>query len=686
MSGNTVVRYGGVTLRHVATQSIEQTPVMDPSGTDLLCWKFTVKVSGLVHGKGSWCQWATPLAGANPSGTNSTDALIGCRAGLPPRQSFQMWVGNTSNGEPNGSVLLYATPMPNPPPSDMTYCDVKNGPFCTRFAVNKVAGGDVYHVEAEFEIHKLECDKMGLALDNTRGVLSHRWMSQDSLDTNRRLSRHYSGTLILASANYNAAMFRSLVVPPLQPRMRRENITFTVTEDGLNLRYSFTDVQVAQSAPAPASFWELTVSNSLTVARIMRREVSGVLVAPDDDGQTTAADLLLLAWYIIGAKVHNKAWTDPGIQVDSALLESATFTEQIGERTALSFSATFQLFEKFDAGVGDQGNGFFSKLGGWINSVTGLFEPENPLPDPGPQGAGLADFSQRIVGFIGVPLRDDLLPEGSRPYNPLRSEGGREQSDGNGGILLDGNGNPAIETPPYANVCGLATLFAPYLQSPCSDTHALIADRNASTQSDANGSTASGPQSGYPVYVAPELPVEDTSFFTDAHTRNPYSVWKMSSTVKTNAMRAAMPIAKEQPSSTSSSTPPVAGTKIVKLGPSQVRRVVRIEAQRVGKWPELPDLEKLAGFSSTDAGAGHPGPTQKLLKSRQLFAVPEVAATGQLMFTVGVEAIYAMDRAPLPDEMIPVGRQIWNTTLPIVTRPTATNSAIWATNEAISSP
>ncbi len=683
MSGNTVVRYGSVTLRHVVTQSIEQTPVMDPSGTDLLCWKFAVKVSGLVHGKSSWCQWATPLEGANPGGNNSTEALIGCRAGLPPRQTFTMWVGNTSTtSEPNGTILLYAEPIINPVPPDMTHADVRNGPVCTRFMVSKVAGGNVYHVEAEFEIHKLECDAQGLALGNTLGVLSHRWMAQDSLDTNRRLTRHYSGTLILASANYNANMFRSLVVPPLQPRMRRENMQFTVTEDGLNLRYSFTDVQVAQSAPAPASFWELTVSNSLTVARIMRREVSGLLVAPDDDGQTTAADLLLLAWYIIGAKVHNKAWGDPGIQVDSALLESATFSEQIGERTALSFSATFQLFEKFDAGAGDQGGGFFQNLVGWINSKTGLFEPDAPPPDPGQQGSGMADFAQRVVGFIGVPLRDNLLPEDSRPYNPLRSAGGREQSDGNGGIELDGEGNPVIESPPYTNICGLATLFAPYLQSPCNDTHALIAERNSSSQSDTNGETSHGPQESYPVYTAPELPVEDASFFTNSHTTYPYTVWKMSSTVKTNAMRAAMPIAKAQ---VSSGDPPEPGTKVIRLAPSQVRRVVRIHAERIGQWPELPDLENLAGFSETDAGASHPGPTQHLLKSRQLYSVPEVAATGQLYFTVSVEAVYALDRAPLPSEQIPVGRMIWNRSLPIATRETATNSPVWTTNDAISS-
>lgn len=666
MSGETIVTYGSITIRHVLTQSIEQTEVLDPSGTDLICHKFVVRVSGLVHGKSSWCQHVIPLAGANPSGQNSTEALVGVRVGLYPRQAFRLSVGNVwVNGEPVGTILLSASPMSDPPDADMSGRDVKNGPHCTRFVVNKVAGGDVYNVDAEFEIHKVECTFDAQAPFNTRGVLSNRWSATDSLDSNRRLTRSYSGTLILASNNYNPSMFRGMLVPPIQARMRREQMQFTVSEDGLQLRYTFVDVQQSQAAPAPASHWELTVTNSCTIARIMRREVSGLLVAPDDDGITTAADLLLLAWYIIGAKLHNKKWGDAGIQIDSAILENITFSEQIGERTALSFSASFQLVEK--AQFNNANPGF---LVGLYDYVTGI--EQDAVPDDNP---GLADFSQRLIGFIGQPLRDLLLPESSHPYNPLLNDGGREQDDGNGGILLDGNGQPDIERPYHKGVCELATLFLPYLQSPCNDEHELVSNRNELVYPDTNAAAQNAPQASYPVYAVRQLPAEDSAFYSDAHKTNAYTVWKMSSTIRNRTMRAAMPIAKAQP--TSSGSPPEDGTQVVRLGPSQVRRIVRIHAERVGDWPELPDLETLSGFSSTDAGAGYPGPRQHLLTSRATYAVPESAATGQLCFNVGVEAVYALSRAPLPSERIPIGRQIWNRSDEMSTRSKVTASPVW---------
>ncbi len=643
MSGETYVTYGEVVIRNCHTQSITQTPVMDQSGTNLVCWKFTVKVSGIVHGISSWCRWVTPTAGSNvilgngptagQSYNSSVKAMIGTRVGLPPRQEFAMTVGYSTNPEA-GEIILQASPIVVKPAA-LTNKDVRNGPFCTEFVVNKISGGDIFHVTATFEVHKVECHAdlekaipPGQAEGNTLGVLSNRWTCTDTLDQNRRLSRQYVGTLVVASNIYNPNMFRYLTVPPLQPRMKRENMQFTVTDDGLQLQYSFTDVQISQAPPHPCSHWELTVTTSANLERIIKREVSGVLVCPDDAGN--AADLLALAWYIIAAKIHNKQWNDNAIKKNSAILESISHVEHIGERTALSFSAVFQVVQTQQPGQG-----------------------------------GNNEFYQNLVGYAGVPLSSDLLPANAANYNPYLSSGGRYSAENASGV----------ETPYIQGPVPLASAFLPYLQSPCDDNHSMIPAPEDGVQTDTNGNPVSGPVSSVPVYTSPTLPEEDTSYFTDAAKTYAYTAWKMSSTIQSRTMRAAMPIAKQQSSSTPEDT-----TKFIKLSGTQARRVVRIHAERVGQWPEMPDLENLPGFSSSDAGAGYAGPTQKLLKSRNLYSLPEIAATGQQYYTVGIEAVYGLSRAPLPAEQIPVGNHIWNTTGNITTNINATKAPSWPTS------
>lgn len=622
MSGETYITYGDITLRHCNTQSITQVPVLDPSGVDLLYWKFTVKVSGIVHGQSSWCQWAIPTYPANPGGNSGAQAMIGLRIGLPPRKAFKMFVGRPVSGPDTSEELLRADPVSGSvAPTTLTNCDVKSGPLCTEFVITKISGGDIYNVDATFELHKVECSFNGQAEENTTGILSNRWSATDSIDQNRRLVRSYTGTLIFAANIYNPNMFRGILVPPLQSRMRRENITFTVSEDGLSMRYTFTDTQIAQSAPYPCSHWDLTLAHSAGLARIIRKEVSGLLVCPDDKG--TAADLLALAWYLIGAKIHDKTWNDPGLQVNSALLESIAFSEHIGEKTSLSFSATFQVTQKTDFA---------------------------------------ADFDQKMVGYIGLPLRDALLPANAANYSPFQSDGGR---------FSEATG---VERPYIQGAVPLASMFLTYLQSCCSDFHSLT-NESTTFPDDTNESSRYQPTTSIPVYTSPTLPAEDTSYFTENAKTYAYTAWKMSSTIRNDQLKAAMPIAKQ---AVGTSGPPVDSTKVVKLSLPQARRIVRIEAERVGKWPEMPDLETLAGFSASDAGAGYAGPTQHLLEMKQLYALPVVAVTGQEVFTVGIEATYALTRAPRSDEFIPVGRSIWNTDGAKFTTIEATKAPAWS--------
>ena len=111
-------------------------------------------------------------------------------------------------------------------------------------------------MEAEFEICKLECDEFGNAY-NTSGVLNNRWSVIDDIDGNFRTTRKWSGVLRAATSTINANSFRGFVVPPLQPGLYRDSMSFRVSEDGLNLRYEITDIEAFFSPPAPATKWSM---------------------------------------------------------------------------------------------------------------------------------------------------------------------------------------------------------------------------------------------------------------------------------------------------------------------------------------------------------------------------------------------------------------------------------------------
>ena len=108
--------------------------------------------------------------------------------------------------------------------------DVNDGPRCTQFDVVHVSSNNIFRVEASFVIHLVQFNDNGAALENVTGVLAHRWACTDTLDHNLRLTRTYRGLLELATSNFSPHWFRYLVVPPLQPGMRRDQMDFIATE------------------------------------------------------------------------------------------------------------------------------------------------------------------------------------------------------------------------------------------------------------------------------------------------------------------------------------------------------------------------------------------------------------------------------------------------------------------------
>ena len=644
-SGQTIIQYGNtpstaVKLYRCLTRSFEQVPVYDESGTDLMYWKFTVSVTGFLHGHpqtsfyglvGS--PWPTsthqPLRASTI--TSAATQHVGMRYMLAPRQSFVMTMGATTgptsgvSAPSGGTVLLQANPVETTPSllSGLTNYDVNNGPRCTSFVVTHMVTDEVYRVDATFEICKVECDENGAALGNTRGVLSHRWSVSDSLETNLRTTRTYSGRLRVASANINATSFRHMCVPPLQPGFRRDAMSFRVTESALELDYTITDNEVMAAAPYPARRWSIEHTVQSNNAKMGDSSISVML---EGDRNCNKGDLIEIAIYTISAKMFGKRPEALIPGEPTAILTSLSFTDHIGDVNRITAHATTK--STLDATLG------------WRAAIRG----RNPTPtDPAtgnPDALGrpllATDFYQMqlTLGVYGGSNDPDVA--GIANYDPNLSYGARVSDE-----------------PEYKGPARLAAIFACRLQSPCNDLHKIVESGQAEG-TDANESPEILPRTTITAVSVPELDVDSETLYTDEHVTNPYTFFQMETIYDRNPMRVAMPIAA---SSSSGGGAIPDGTRVIQLAPHQLRRKVRIHAERVGKEPEFPDAENFPGFI-----ASGDNPTQTLLKSRLMPGTVEYLPDGQKLYRATMEATFAMSKQPAADTPLPVGRDIW--TLP----------------------
>ena len=299
--GQTIVRYGNVMLYHCITRRIEQCPVWDSAGVSLKCWKFVVIVTGYLNGLPGEVSYSIPqVAGA-------ANTHMAARWRLAPRQFFQMAIGCAADTPVSGTVILQANPLEGVDVSTLastglTGFDVDDGPRCLQFDVTQVSGNNVFRVEAAFEIHRVQCTDSDGAGGNNSGVLAHRWACADSIDVNQRTTRTYHGILEIASSVWSPHWFRSLVVPPIQNGMRRDQMEFVATEDGKKLQYTITDVDVAIAAPYPARTWSIDHTiTSLNGDSLKVTEQIAVTLTGDHNVDKT--QLITLGLYIISAKL-----------------------------------------------------------------------------------------------------------------------------------------------------------------------------------------------------------------------------------------------------------------------------------------------------------------------------------------------------------------------------------------------
>ncbi len=499
-NGQTIIQYGDtgsgdgsqIMLYRCQTGTVQQRPVYDASRT-VMYWKFTVTGIGYINGFTYGCAYAQALNSSSSSSSSGAAAFSSASQGdqqirwrLKSRQKFVMAVGCSSNTVTSGRTLLSANPMTavtSPRaglPTGLTGYDVDDGPRCLQFDIIHISGDNVYKIAYAFEINIILCGDDSNAQGNTNGVLSNRWSVNDTWDHNKRTIRTYTGLVELATSQFNPHWFRNLVVPPLQPGMRRDYGSFTGTEDGKHLQYTVTDTEVAIACPAPATRWDIQHSET-ALSQDGLKMTSQCTVTLEGESDCDIGQLIVLGLYVVSIKL---AGVKPGDAVAGVLfMNDLTITEFVGDVNRVVVSGS-----------------------GWRPAID------------------LAGFTQRAEGFNKAITAADLPTFSAATFDPLLSRDAR-----------------VGENTRYQGVTALAGIFKCYLQSSCASV-AGIADEP--DQENLNAATDNYPKFPTTVRVVPTIDTSPVSYYSSSQQTATYSKFQMESIYNQKSTRVAAPIAR----------------------------------------------------------------------------------------------------------------------------------------------
>lgn len=604
----TWIRYGQVTMKNVMIRSWQQEPVYDDSDTDLRCMKHVISVSAHVVSTENYSDdaqrpqptnrlgtWIDSDNNASPDDEQSAVVHFNNVKGLllQPRQYFRLDMGVPLTGADTGTTMLEVQPM-EPRAGYWTDYDLRNGPKPRSCTVTKVISDKVLAVDWTIEVNVLICNEEGQGPDRTSVVLTNRWSVEDDIDGNFATSRTISGRMTISNGNLTPHTFRGLVVPRLQPGFRRESMRFVSSKDGLELDYTIRDREIGYSAPKPATSWSLRHTESAGDG-MMAKVACQVSLRSHRD--VTHTDLILVAMRC----VYVKCFGD--LNDNQVIVEDLQVTDYYG-----------------DEGHGVEASARVRRA---------------------PGGKRLKDGQLKAVRIITAELGKPITAQDLQPddYDRNRSFGGYDGDD----IHVEGR-------------LTFQAAFATYLQTPCDDNHAIGTSGEQAVEEDRYDRGVVTIESA----TVDALPTEPETQLHASHLEYPYSVYRVESKYLTDDHTVGLPIAAQLPASSSTSTggSGMGSTKtqsFVMLAPPTSRRIMRIEAQRVGRQPSLPDMPREYAYQVGGVPA---------MAHRLNFVVtpqtPERSPNGGMVYTTLAEAQYGMEIvADVLNHDLPIGPLPW---------------------------
>jgi hypothetical protein len=201
---------------------------------------------------------------------------------------------------------------------------------------------------------------------------------------------------------------------------------------------------------------------------------------------------------------------------------------------------------------------------------------------------------------------------------------------------------PHIATPPVPTA-SLAGVFLSALNDACKPASMPQSATKIGDQAQTNA--GQGPKVNR---VVGQLPAAENKY-SQQHGQAAYTLYKARSSLIVDTGQVGMPIAgRAKPLA-----PKAARVAVIQLHNGFAKRIVEIEAERIGEWPELPEPVPF-----TDSNSIEHTPTRYEISP----AMPVLAADGLTdVFRSGMRIEYLLDRPPGVGESIPVGNLPYRT-------------------------
>ncbi len=231
----TTIRYNGVEIKSVLTESIDQEVVKDSTGVDPIYVRVRVAVRGIVHLSQNANLMGLKVPGDLATGVNSViDDL------LQPRRPFSMLI----NGLPMFDVVPgMVRPGLSAAQAPLNRTDCNHGPITTvRFL--EVVSGNTMRIEFTCTMHLPYCDQTG---QSPGGIISFRfWIAEDIDCTTWTTRRIYSGRVRVAHMGINVltAFRNNIRFPPLQRSFVRKAISLHQSPNGLEMDFTVVDQEM----------------------------------------------------------------------------------------------------------------------------------------------------------------------------------------------------------------------------------------------------------------------------------------------------------------------------------------------------------------------------------------------------------------------------------------------------------
>jgi len=553
---DTWMRYNGIKIRDVLTDSIDQTVVADSTGVDPLYTRIEVTCTGTIHLTSGDLDHGYTLQGGFAAGWSAILAKL-----MQPRREFVYTVaGSTLFSIKPGAIRQGA---PGGVATSMAGMDVNNGPLPSA-KITGIVSGRVARVQFRIVCHVPLCDTGGSSGSSNSGVINMRyWIAEDINGQDWTTTRIYQGRIRVAHAGINVhqAIRRHLVMPPLQGGFWRKSIKIQQAPNGLEADFTVIDEELWAQAPKPAQWWDghHTVSSPMAGGAIAESELKVELKANKD---VDKQDLLTLATKILEAKLH--------------LFDMA------------NQKRTFLLYAAYSDSLAH-------------NHIT----------------------AQAKIRHVGGRAGTEL-------WNVIGKDLGTP-------VLLD-DYNKEIQDYGHQTAT-MAGLFAQRLQDPCSPAEM------PQTANRAVGDTTPSPGDTVVYITDGELTDHDPAYSTSHTEEGAYTDYTLTSEIRSKSGMIDLPVGD------ASNNPGVNGEATVVVLPVHqgwARRTVRVTAERLNAWPELP-----AWNDFTDDN----GIKYTLLQVRPVPSSPVLSADAKkTLHRVDMELVYSMSRPPRNNESLPLGR------------------------------